>query len=296
MTFLRCSLLTALLLSSVTGGMAACSSGDPVTHDPADDDPADERDGSSFTQPDARRTDASGSSSSGGVSSGSSSGGASGGTSSSSSSGGAGSSSSSGSAEAGSFVTPVCDGVIGLTEYGPAADNSTTSGDQQWSVTWDDTSLYLAVSNAAVGEGLVLYIDTQEGSGSTNGQVYDSQAPGSLPFAADLLAYVHVTYDDHRVVADAGGTWSPSLTNPEITMCVAAGVSNVREVKVPWSIVGGRPAAFSFLAYVTSQSGTVYAGLPLGNPSGAIGTGQPFTKFFSVANSDAPALPFADPR
>ena len=300
MKIIRWSMLTALLFTSVTTGMAACSSGDPVTNEVGDDDDS-ERDGSSFTQPDARRNDASGSSSSGQTGS-SSSGGessssSSGATTSSSSSSGStssSSSSSSGSAEAGAFVPPTCDGVIGATEYGPAADNTTSSGAQQWSITWDDENLYLGVSNAAVAEGIVLYLDAKAG-GSTTGQVYDSQAPGTLPFAADLLAYVKSNYDDHRL-ASVAGVWGPNVTAPEITMCVAAGVSNVREVKVPWSIVGGRPASFSFLAYVTSQSGTVYGELPLGNPNGAIGTSQPFTKYFSVASSNAPALPFAEPH
>src|SRR4051812_46857828 len=134
-------------------------------------------------------------------------------------------------------------------------------------MTWDDTNLYVAVSNAKNNEGIVVYLDTTNTlnpdagtfMGSSSGLVYDSSRIASLPFAADLVVYARKNEDANGYrelrtpVPNDGGLngWSAS---PNTTFgCYKfvgdgdAGVVNVREVVIPWSSVGGRPPSFSWL-------------------------------------------------
>lgn len=160
-------------------------------------------------------------------------------------------------------------------------------------MTWDDSNLYVAVENASVAEGALIYLDVNQGAapagGSTVGQVYDNQAVGTLPFAADFVAFAKDTYRDYRT-ADGAGGWSAPQTDPGPSICVGAGT---REIVIPWSFVGGRPASFSFLMYLTSNQGFVYGELPTENPDGAIGTNSVFTKYYRVNDAGTPNAPFA---
>lgn len=164
-------------------------------------------------------------------------------------------------------------------------------------MTWNDTSLYLGLANAVVGEAAILYLDAgggaAPGGGSTVGHTHDGQQPGTLPFAADLVTFMKNDYQEFRTANGAGG-WSEPPTTVGLGFCVADGNDNTREMVIPWSAVGGRPASFSFLLYVTSAGGFVYGELPLGNPVGNIGLGTAtFPKLFSVADAAAVPTPFA---
>ena len=75
-----------------------------------------------------------------------------------------------------------------------------------------------------------------------------------------------------------------------------AQLDNVREISIPWSVVGGRPASFSWLGYVVTAGGFIYAQLPATNPVGSAGATPAFKHYFNVSSSNPGAAPFADER
>jgi hypothetical protein len=197
-------------------------------------------------------------------------------------------------AEAG-IVAPVCDGVIGAGEYGGASNQAASATGQTWYLTWDDTNLYVALQNANIGEGMVLYLAIAAG-GTTVGQVYDGTDVTTLPFSADLTVYARDGYTQAREAS--GGTWgSPDQTS--VAQC-DNGTTQVREEVIPWSLIGGRPASFGWLAYVaapqpSNPQGYIYGQMPTGNPSGAPANNDAFTQYYEVTNG-TPGIgaPFAD--
>jgi hypothetical protein len=78
--------------------------------------------------------------------------------------------------------TPAINGSIGSGEYGThnSLQNAGNTG-QTWYMTWDETNLYLAVVNANLAEGAVVYVGTG-GSGSTTGNPYDERISRRCPF------------------------------------------------------------------------------------------------------------------
>lgn len=188
-----------------------------------------------------------------------------------------------------SWKTPTCDGTVGANEYGPAKSTFTTGGGQAWSMTWNATNLYVAVTNATVTEAIVLYVGFGN-TGLTAGQNYDGTAPGTLKFKADAVLYAKSTYNEVRKVV--GAQWG-AATASAATSC---GNTTTRELVIPWSALGqgSIPASFRFVAYATSAGGFVYGQIPTGNPSGSIGTGMSFPNdwFVSSTNDGAGAFPF----
>jgi hypothetical protein len=181
---------------------------------------------------------------------------------------------------------PVVDGVIGANEYGGQNQMVASGSSTTWYLTWTDTNLHVAVSDANVAEGLVLYLDSNPSGadGSVAGATYDATRV-ALPFHADFVAYVKSSYQEYRV-ADGAGGWSAATT----TGISLAGSGNVREIVIAWSTIsGGRPASFSWLGYVTSSSGYVYGAMPPSNPGGNIGLGASFTSFYRVTDA-TPAI------
>ncbi len=198
---------------------------------------------------------------------------------------------------------PTCNGVIAAGEYGVHTDgqNQQTSDSNTWYMTWDDTNLYLAVSGPAAAEAVVLYVEKAprtpsnggtNADGSLAGFAYDSAAYATLPFRADLVVYGKATYREYRL-ADGSNAWA--MSNP---FSCYANVGNVRELSIPWSVIGGRPASMSFIAYAVSNTGFVYAPVPTTLGKGQIGTNATASVYFHVA-STAPgssSKPFADAR
>lgn len=190
------------------------------------------------------------------------------------------------------FGSPVIDGVINAGEYGVHTNgqNQQTSGGSVWYMTWDDTYLYVALANANLTEGAILYIDKDPalpanggGAGNTNGQLYDSVAI-VLPFRADFVAYFKAGYRECRT--GNGGSWSSPVVG---CGSYAEGGGNTRELSIPWSQItsgAGRPAAFNHLAYATSASGYIYAQVPAFNPGpGFIASGTLYPRFYSVLST-----------
>ena len=99
------------------------------------------------------------------------------------------------------FNTPAIDGTISVNEYGVHVDGQNqknTASAQTWYLTWDNTNLYVAVTNANLAEGAVIAIDRNPispSNGGTNADGtlaalnYDGTAIGNYPFRADFRAY-----------------------------------------------------------------------------------------------------------
>ncbi|HEX8796604.1 MAG TPA: hypothetical protein VF765_36890 [Polyangiaceae bacterium] len=197
------------------------------------------------------------------------------------------------------FVAPTCDGVIGAGEYGGVADEQASSNGQVWYMTWDATNLYVAISGANVGEGNVIYLAANPGDGGTgltSGYAYDNTDVTKLPFAADLVVYAKQTYNEARVAG--ASTWG-SPTAGAVQVCVNTSTS-IREEVIPWSLVGGLPAAFGWTAYLAANpmsnpAGYVYGQMPVDDPGGGDAGAESFTKYYAVPNA-TPGVdtPFAD--
>jgi hypothetical protein len=198
---------------------------------------------------------------------------------------------------------PTCDGTIATAEYGVhvAGSNQYTNSDtsQTWYMTWDDTAVYFAVTNANAAEAAVVYLDANpvtggtDADGNTAGYTYDSTKLATLPFRANLVAYAKSGYREYRT-ADGSGGWSSETT----TFGCFAASGTTREFSVPWSALGGRPASFGVLAYVTSSGGFVYGEIPMANPGGSVGTSAVATKYFHVGSTGptGTASAFSDER
>ncbi|HEY0070636.1 MAG TPA: CSLREA domain-containing protein, partial [Chloroflexia bacterium] len=194
------------------------------------------------------------------------------------------------------MATPTIDGNITGGEYGNHADgqNAKTSGGQTWYVTWDENNLYVAVTNANIGEGAVFYLDkdplpTPNGGTNANGtlvgQEYDNTKLASLPFRADFVTYFKNGYREYRT-ADGAGGWSTQTANYG---AYADNGTNTRELAIPWSAItgSGRPASFNFFGYVTAPNGFVYGQVPPRNPAGFIGTANTqYQRFYRVNNTN----------
>jgi trimeric autotransporter adhesin len=200
------------------------------------------------------------------------------------------------------FATPNPDGTVNANEYGNHTNgvNRQVSGGQNWYMTWDNTNLYIAVEAANNAEALVLYLDANpqldprggtDANGNLTGQAYDNTNFSGLPFRADLVLYVKNGYSERRTANGTGG-WS-TATTPGVT----AGFNAAnREFSLPWSSVGGRPAAFNWFGYITSASGFIFGEMPAANPSGSLGTTiNNFNTYYSVldTNNGTSTAPFS---
>jgi len=197
-------------------------------------------------------------------------------------------------ADAGSeagIVAPTCDGVVSSGEYGGAA-NQGTSGSQTWLMTWDDSNLYIAIENANVAEGNVVYVAIAPGTDAgfsgalTQGATYDNTDVTTLPFAASLVVYAHDGYTEART--PSGGGWNTQSTTA-VQICDNAG-TNVREEVVPWSLIGGRPASFGWFGYLAAApggnpQGYIYGQEPSDNPGGAPANAETYTKYYAVPDA-----------
>jgi len=202
------------------------------------------------------------------------------------------------------FNTPTVDGTITAGEYGTHTNgvNQQTQGAQVWYMTWDNTNLYVGVSNANTAEGTVMYFDTDvlapinsgvNANGTLIGQAYDNTNFANLPFRADLVLYVNNGYREFR---------TRNLTNGWTTATTAFGTyaetgGNVREFSIPWSSfpIGSRPAGFAWFGYVTSTAGNAYTTMPIANPTGTTGLTARWERYFKVdgTNNGSSIAPFS---
>jgi glycosidase len=193
------------------------------------------------------------------------------------------------------FATPSINGNIGTNEYGVHTDGQNQQGTptaQTWYMTWDDTNLYVANTNANLAEGAVIYIDKNpvspvNGGGNADGSLagfnYDNTSFAQLPFRADYVAYFKDGYREFRTANGAGG-WSSQTA---FFGSYASGPGNVRELAIPWSTItgGGRPASFLFFGYLTSPGGFVFGQVPTENAGAFIGTAATYTRYYTVSST-----------
>ncbi len=190
------------------------------------------------------------------------------------------------------FTTPTIDGLIGPGEYG-ANNQQLTGSSQTWYMTWDNTNLYVAVTNANLSEGAVLYAGTNlpqppnggaNANGNLNGFDYDGEQIATLPFRAQFVTYFKDGYHEYRNANGAGG-WTNPVANAG--SYASSGTGNVRELSIPWAAItgAGRPASFAFLCLMTSSGGYVYGQLPPENPGAMVGVSAVFPNFYLVSNT-----------
>ena len=198
------------------------------------------------------------------------------------------------------FVPPVCDGVIGASEYGGVGNEQTSSNGQIWYMTWDATNLYLAISSATVAEADILYVAVNPGDGGaglTAGYPYDNTDVTRLPFAGGLVVYAKQGYHEYRT---AGATAWGAASTGTVQFCTTGAAPTVREEVIPWSLIGGLPGAFGWTGYLAAApasnlSGFIYGQMPIDDPGGADAGGESFTRYYAVPNA-TPGVdkPFAD--
>ena len=129
--------------------------------------------------------------------------------------------------------------------------------------------------------------------GNLAGYEYDNTKLATLPFRANLVAFAKNDYREYRTANGTGG-WS----DPTTAFGCFASSGTTRELTIPWSAVGGRPASFGILGYVTSSTGYAFAEAPNANPDGTIGLAATATKYFHVGSTGPASTTnaFADER
>jgi 1,4-alpha-glucan branching enzyme len=192
-------------------------------------------------------------------------------------------------------VAQTVDGVINAGEYGNHTDGFNKQGNAY--MKWDDTNLYVGITGSNIGESAIIYIDKNplpsikggtNADGTLVGQEYDGTNFSALPFRADFVSYFKSGYHEYRT-ADGSNGWSGAISASG--SFAASGDS--RELSIPWTTMGGKPASFAFFVYVTSSGGYVYNQVPTENASGLIGTSASYSRYFIVDNTSS-GYPFAN--
>jgi CRISPR/Cas system CMR-associated protein Cmr5 small subunit len=189
------------------------------------------------------------------------------------------------------FNTPSINGNISVGEYGLHADgqNQQTNSGRITYLTWDATNLYVATTGSNPSEALVIYLDKDpqipvnggsNANGTNIGFNYDNTNFAELPFRADLVVYAKDTYREYRTANLINNWGAPSTSFGDFEF---SGL--VREVSIPWSIIGGMPASFNFFTYVTTSGGNVFSQTPIVNASGNIGTSARYERYYTVTST-----------
>jgi glycosidase len=206
------------------------------------------------------------------------------------------------------WATPTIDGSIATGEYGNnnSLSNAGNTG-QTWYMTWDANNLYVAIVNANLSEGAVIYVTANPQSvvtccsdtdGNLTGFNYDNTDFASLPFRAKFVTYVKTDYREYRN-SDGNGGWT-GATSYYGSYADNSSNSNTREVAIPWSAVNsgdGIPSSFVFFGYLTSGGGYIYGQVPTDNNIGGFaGTSASATQYFAVTNTGngSSTPPFSD--
>ncbi len=187
-------------------------------------------------------------------------------------------------------------GTIASGEYGTHTNgqNQQSSATGTWYMNWDDTYLFVGLTGTNTAEGAVLYLDkipTVPVNGGTNSDGtnvgynnYDGSNFAALQFRADMVVYFKDTYREYRT-ADGANGWS----SPTAAFGIYSSASGTKEIAIPWSAIGGRPASFNWFGYVAYAGGGAYASVPTENPgSGAgliIGASARWERYYTVSTT-----------
>ncbi len=183
-----------------------------------------------------------------------------------------------------------CDGTVYAGEYGDATHQYlNTTSQQTWYMAWDQTNVYLAITNATTTEAAVMYWNFGGTTGPTVGFGYDDVTPSQLPFHADTIMYFKNGYNDYRLAMGSSWAAAPSLDAANYKVCLSTD-GTTREVVIPWSDLaspagGTQPGTFNFLGYLESPAGYLYGMAPGDNPGALDAGGVPWPHYFNVANS-----------
>ena len=193
------------------------------------------------------------------------------------------------------WATPTVDGFIANGEYGTnnQLNNAGNTG-QTWYMTWDASNLYVAIVNANLSEGAVIYIKgnpqnpptcCSNTDGNLSGFNYDGEQFTTLPFRAAFVTYFKDGYREYR-----NSDWNGNWTGPTSFYGLYASNSsntNTREVAIPWSAItgGGIPSSFVFFGFLTSSGGYIYGQAPPDNPGAFVGTNATAVAYYAVLNT-----------
>jgi hypothetical protein len=190
------------------------------------------------------------------------------------------------------YNTPAVNAAIAGGEYGTHANgqNQETNGAVVTYMTWDATNLYVGVTGGNVAEGYVLYLDSDpqipvnggtNANGTNVGFNYDGANFAALQFRANIVVYFKNGYREYRTHNGANGWNGPTAGFG----AYADNGTNIREVAIPWTAVGGIPAAFNWFGYITSGGGFVYGQTPTTNAGGTIGLAARYERYYTVSTT-----------
>jgi hypothetical protein len=198
--------------------------------------------------------------------------------------------------------------------------NNYTSGATNWALTWNNTDLYVCITNANQSEPVSIYLDVDpivpvnggsNADGTLVGLNYDGYTTRpNLPFRADICIYAHNGYRE-IFRRDAANGWTSIGGQPNaITGSANDYVSNAdgqyssndngngnggddrREFRISWSRLqgaingGAKPAAFNWMGYISYTNG-MYAQVPIENYNGnnVTGNSNGLVRYFTVSNT-----------
>lgn len=216
------------------------------------------------------------------------------------------------------WTTPTIDAVNdGLANY----PNNYVSGATNWAMTWNNTDLFLCISNANQSEPVSIYLDVDpivpvNGGSDANGTLVGLNYDGyttrpNLPFRADICIYAHNGYRE-LFRRDGANGWT-SLGGGVDGICGGGtndytgnangqyasndngngnGGDDRREFKISWArllgaINGGTlPAAFNWMGYISYSNG-MYAQVPTENYNGnnVVANANGIVRYFTVSNT-----------
>jgi hypothetical protein len=164
-------------------------------------------------------------------------------------------------------------------------------------MTWNQANLFVAISDARLAEGAVIYLDLDPqpivnapGNGTTQGlpQGYEGST-GTLPFQADAILFIRSNYREIRTFNREANQWRDPVAFPG-QYAEVGNESRVREFSIPWASINGSaglPANFNWLGYIAYTGGGAFGQVPVANPRGIIGASANFVRYFTVLNTAA---------
>lgn len=166
-----------------------------------------------------------------------------------------------------------------------------------WSMSWDNTYLYIVKKGGDTTHPCVLYFDFQQHISPVNGTnaqgsltgITDYSVTPRLPFRSQHRIYWTYKYAENRE-SDGSGGWGSAAVMNSTDYAYNATFNTDREIRLAWSSIfglSGRPSSFRFLGLqIDSSSSYIYHPAPEDNPTGVLTT--PNTeKYFRIVTTDS---------
>ncbi|MDP6845315.1 MAG: hypothetical protein QF722_07200, partial [Candidatus Thalassarchaeaceae archaeon] len=164
--------------------------------------------------------------------------------------------------------------------------SSTDSNGVTFSLTWNDTHLFLGWSGTdwaspTEGADMFVYLNTSEGGSPIS---KDWNLAQTLPFAADH-AFVLEDSTYSSLQSHDGTGWVDNSVSPE-SWIGHAGNPNT-EIGIPWGAIGD-PENLGVIAWAQWQdAGNVWTAFPQENPATSNGA-ETFTHWYQIENRSTP--------